>query len=329
MVKVALIGCGTMGRTHALAYRNLRETQVVATCDIQVEKASSLAKELGAKVYGDFKDMMSHESFDVLDICLPTYLHKEYAVVAMENKKHVFCEKPIALTIIDGNEMVKVASDNKVLLSVGHVLRFFPNYKEIENDLNSGRLGTPRLIRTTRNQAFPEWSWNNWYQDYKKSGGPIIDLVIHDIDWIIHTIGPVDRVYGKSFGGRVKGQEHCILLLRLKNGAIAHVEGSWAYPKGAEFHVTFEVIGTKGQVEYDNLLSSPVVKQTCKDGTYHMQRLSPVNGIYEPYFAELYEFIQSIINKTPLRVTGQEAVEALRIALAGVESCTLNQPIQV
>ena len=129
----------------------------------------------------------------------------------MRAGKHVFCEKPVARTAEEAEDMIAVARECGVKFSVGHVLRFFPNYVDAASLCASGRLGTPRLIRTMRNQAFPAWSWEGWYQDYEKSGGPILDLVIHDLDWIMHSFGDVQRVYALSLGGTVPGQEHCML----------------------------------------------------------------------------------------------------------------------
>lgn len=327
MVRIALIGCGTMGRTHLSGYEKIEAAKVCAVCDLDREKAAKASNNHDAAVYTDFKTMMEEEQFDVLDVCLPTYLHREYAVFGMKAGKHVFCEKPVALTVEDAEEMVRTARECGVKFSVGHVLRFFPAYINAVEQIQSGRLGAPRLIRTTRNQAFPQWSWEGWYKDYAKSGGPIVDLIIHDFDWILHNFGEAERVYAKSFNAAVKEQEHCMAVLRLKNGTIAHVEGSWAYPAGSPFRTTFEIVGTRGQVEFDNLDTSPVVKQTCENGVYRLDRYSPVPGLKEPYTAELNEFIGCVEQDLEPAVTGEEAVKALRLCLAALESSKTGQPV--
>lgn len=328
MVKVALIGCGTMGRTHLAGYEKLKNVKVTAICDLDVQKAEAQkAKHPEAVVYTDFDAMMQQADFEVLDVCLPTYLHKQYAVCGMEAGKHVFCEKPIALTTEDAQFMLDTAKRCGVKFSVGHVLRFFPGYKNAVEQVKNGRIGIPRLIRTTRNQAFPQWSWEGWYKDYDKSGGPIVDLIIHDFDWIIHNFGSVERVFAKSFNGNIKEQEHCMAILKLKNGSLAHVEGSWAYPAGTAFRMTFEVVGTNAQIEFDNLESSPVIKHTNVDGIYHLDRYSPVPGTMEPYCAELNEFIQCVEKDLPPVVTGEEALEALRVSLAALESSKTGKPV--
>lgn len=326
MVRVALVGCGTMGRVHTNGYQLLENARLQAVCDLDEEKADALAKASGAKRYLSFDEMLQNEAFEVLDLCLPTYMHKEFAVRAMRAGKHVFCEKPIALNEQDAKEMVQVAREMGVKFSVGHVLRFFPPYRQAIQTISSGKIGVPKLIRTIRNQAFPQWSWNGWYKDYSKSGGPILDLVIHDFDWILHNFGEVERVYAKSFNGTVTDQEHCMVTLRLKNGAIAHVEGSWGYPRGAAFHTSFEIVGTAGQLEYDNMEQCGLKKLTCEE-SFSTGYLAPSTPNREPYAAELREFIDCIEQNTPVTVTGEQAIEALRISLAAIESSQTGKPV--
>ena len=327
MVRIALVGCGTMGRTHSSGYQAIENAQPVAFCDLSIDKAQALAAAHGAQVYTDFDKMLSEADFDVLDVCLPTYLHHDYAIAGMRAGKHVFCEKPLARSAQEAEEMLAVAKACGVKFSVGHVLRFFPNYAHAAQLAASGRLGTPRLIRTVRNQAFPAWSWEGWYQDYEKSGGPILDLVIHDIDWILHSFGDVKRVYAMSLNGKAPGQEHCLLVLRLQNGAIAHVEGSWALPKGSAFHTSFEVVGTKAQVEFDSLRDAPVVLETAPQGVHQVAYLSPVLGALEPYTLELQKFVDCVDHDTEPAVTGEEGLKVLRVALAALESSQTGKPV--
>lgn len=327
MVRIALVGCGTMGRIHASGYQAIANAQPVAFCDLSAEKAQVPASTHGATVYTDFDGMLREADFDVLDVCLPTYLHRDYAVAGMRAGKHVFCEKPIARSEEAALDMLAAAKAYGVKFSVGHVLRFFPNYAHAAGLAAAGRLGTPRLIRTVRNQAFPAWSWEGWYQDYEKSGGPILDLVIHDLDWIMHSFGDVKRVYALSLNGKVAGQEHCLLVLRLQNGAIAHVEGSWALPKGSAFHTAYEVVGTKAQVEYDSQKDASVVLETAPRGVHQAAYLSPVPDALDPYTQELQKFIDCVACDTAPAVTGEEALKALRVALAALESSQTGKPV--
>lgn len=328
MLKVAIVGCGTMGGVHGRSYMNIKNAKVVAVCDINEDKGSQIAKLHNAKNYNSYDEMLNNEDIDIVDICVPTYMHREFAEKALKMKKHVFCEKPIALNIKDAEFMVRLAEEMGVKFSVGHVVRFFPAYTKAIEAIDSKKIGTPKLIRTTRTGAYPSWNWNNWYSNYDLSGGPILDLVIHDLDWIRHNFGEVERVYAKSFNGKVEGKDHCLITLKLKNGSIAHVEGSWAFPQGATFGTTFEVIGTKGQVEFDSRRTSSIKKQT-NDGSYNMSLGTPLSYWDEPYTKEIQCFIDCIIEDKAPYVTGKDAIEAVRISLAAIKSSKEGKSVTI
>lgn len=328
MLNIAILGAGTMGRVHSNSYLNIGNSRVAAVYDIDREKAGALAANHRAKAYVNFDEMLKKEMIDVVDICLPTYLHKEFAIKSIKMKKHVFCEKPIALNIDDAIEMMEEAKGMKVKLSVGHVVRYFPAYSRAVRLISDGKIGVPKLIRTTRTGAFPSWSWQDWYSNHDLSGGTILDLVIHDFDWIRHNFGDIERVYAKNIHkSRQERRDHCLVILRLKNGAIAHVEGSWAYPQGSVFGTTFEVVGTKGQVEFNSRESVPVKKHIFQDNTVKIISDSPLFSSEEPYTAELKDFINCIIESREPYVTADDAVKALEISLAAIKSSKTGEVV--
>lgn len=327
MLKIALLGCGTMGRVHARAYKKMDDIEIVAVCDLRSDFANKIATPFNANVYSDFEKMMANEEIDMVDICLPTYLHHEYAIKCMDKNKHVFCEKPIALSVEDAQEMIDKAVETNIKFSVGHVLRFFPTYAKAADKFTPDNLGHAKLIRTVRNQAFPMWSWDNWFSDYKRSGGPYVDLMIHDLDWIIHRFGKVERVYARSF--IADKQDHSIALLRLENGAIVHSEASWAYPQGSPFKMAYEIVGTQGQLEYDNQKDASVIVQNVNEDVFNMAASSPDFAIEEPYYAELRSFIEHIIFDSELVVSPEQALESLKVALAAKKSSEINRSIKI
>ena len=334
VLNIAILGAGVMGRVHSNSYHNIMDSRVVAVCDIDGQKAEEIAKNHNAKVYTDFEMMFEKDNIDIVDICLPTYLHKEYAVRAMKRKKHVFCEKPIALSADDAKMMMQEALSMKVKFSVGHVVRYFPAYSNAARLIADGKIGEPKLIRTTRTGAYPLWCWQNWYSDDNLSGGIMLDLVIHDFDWIRHNFGDIERVYAKNIyysKNKDKSQraDHCLIVLRLKNGAIAHVEGSWAYPSGSIFGTAFEVVGTKGQIEFDSRESAPVKKHIYDDGTAKIISFNPLSSSEEPYTRELENFINCINGDTEPDVSAEDAVKALNVSLAAIKSSKTGAAITV
>lgn len=328
MLNVAIIGAGIMGRVHGNGYRNVRNCKVNAVYDLNEEKAGNIASPHGAKICTDYNQILEDERIDMVDICLPTYLHREFAIPAMRKKKHVFCEKPIALTIEDAQAMEAEADFHKVNFSVGHVVRYFPAYKRASQLISEGKIGKPGLIRTTRTGAYPLRPWQDWYSDYELSGGLLLDLVIHDFDWILNSFGEIERLYAKRIknGGRHR-QDHCLVVLRLKNGTIAHVEGSWAYPPGTTFGTTFEVIGTKGQIEFDSRESAPVKMYVNNENNVRITAESPLFPDEEPYTAELQEFVDAIISNRKPVITASAATKALAVSLAAIESEKTGRPV--
>lgn len=327
MLKVAIAGAGTMGRVHSSSYRDISGAKVAAVYDLNEEKAKAAGSMHGAKCCTDFDEMLRDEEIDIVDICLPTFLHKEYALKAIARGKHVFCEKPIALTLKDAREMIDEAKKKGVKFTVGHVVRFFPAYSHALQIINDGRIGVPKLVRTTRTGSYPHWSWNNWYGDYSISGGPLVDLVIHDFDWIRYAFGDVERVFARDLYDRnLKDMDHCLVTLRLKNGMIAHIEGSWAYPAGSIFGSTFEIIGTTGQIESDSRESSPIKKHALMNGSSRIYTDSPLFSDEEPYTRELQEFVSCIKEDRDPLVSGEDAVKALEISLAAVKSARAGEP---
>lgn len=326
-MKIALLGCGTMGSTHSRAYEKMSDVELVAVCDIREDFAKDIADVHGSNVYSDFDEMLENEEIDMVDICLPTYLHREYVIKAMRQSKDVFCEKPVALTLEDAKEMMNVAKEEEVKFSVGHVLRFFPNYAKAAKRFTRNDLGAAKLIRTVRNQAFPMWSWDHWFKDYERSGGPYVDLMIHDIDWIIHNFGKVERVYARS--KIAENQDHSLAILRLESGAIVHAEASWAYPQGSPFRMAFEIVGTDGQLEYDNQQDASIILQKTENEEFNMTKSSPDAKYEEPYYAELRSFIDHLIYDKELVVTPEQAYESLKVALALKESADKKQAILI
>ncbi len=322
MIKVGMIGAGVMGGVHAAAYGRLSNAQLTTICDLRLEKAQKLAGP-GVKVVTDYHEILQNPEIDAVDVCVPTYLHKEIVLAAAAAGKHVFCEKPIALSVEDAEAMVQACEQAGVKLGIGQVVRFFPDYAKAKDLLASGRIGEPKVVRTVRGGAFPIWSEDNWYADFFKSGGPIVDLMIHDLDWLLWLFGPVERVFAKSVHiPEQAGQDplaHSLVTLRFDNGIIAHLEGSWAQPPGSPFTTSFEIAGTKGLYEYSKENSMPLVLRTAQ-GEERAKFVPESPLALEPYTAQIKAFIEAVVSDSDVPVPGQEAINALQVALAACQS---------
>ena len=182
MIKVGLIGCGFMGTMHANCYKNIEGVELVALADLRGECAEKLAEGTNATIYADGYDLIKDADVDIIDICLPTYLHSEYAIAAMDKVKYVFVEKPVALTAEQGEKMLKKAEETGAQVQVGQVIRFWDEYVKLAEIVASGKLGKIINANFRRISPRPTWGWNDWLLKNELSGGAAQDLHIHDID---------------------------------------------------------------------------------------------------------------------------------------------------
>ncbi|NNU88079.1 Gfo/Idh/MocA family oxidoreductase [Geobacillus sp. MR] len=326
MQKVLLIGAGTMGKVHAKAYSEMDKAQLVGIVDSNQDKANELAEEVGTAAFYTFDEAMEKlKNIDVIDICLPTYFHKEYVKRAADAGKHVICEKPLARDLQEAREMITYCREKNVNLFVGHVVRFFPEYQKAKALLETGAIGKPAVVRTSRGGAFPT-GWSDWYADFQKSGGLVLDLLIHDFDYLRWCFGEVERVYAKRISPREDLRlDYALVTLRFKNGVIAHVEGTWAHDG---FAYKFEISGTKGIVDCDSTKAVPITTmvRTSDEGTAGVPvPESPLKK--NPYFLELEHFLSCIeTGDTPL-VTSEDAYKAMEIAFAALQSIETGKPV--
>ena len=245
MLKVGLIGCGFMGAMHANCYRNIDGVQVTAVADIRPEKAEALAD--GAAIYGDGLDLIEQADVDIIDICLPTFLHAKYALAAMKKVNYLFVEKPVALTAAEGDALLAAAKETGCQVQVGQVIRFWDEYVALRDIVKSGKYGRLCHANFRRISPRPDWGWNDWLLDSKLSGGAAQDLHIHDIDYVLSVFGEPKTLFSvKNMLGETNSYVNT--LLRYAD-AVVSVEGTWDLPGTHPFEATFRVAFEKAVVE--------------------------------------------------------------------------------
>ena len=189
MMRIALVGTGFIAKVHAASIRNLPNARLTAVVSASGEKGSKFAEEFGAKLYPSLDSLFESGEVDAVDICTPTYLHADMVVAAAAARKHILCEKPIALSLKDADRMIRAVEQNRVKAMVGHTLRFWPEYVATKEILDSGELGKPLSASCERLAAMPDWHKGGWGFDARKSGGASVDLHIHDLDYLIWIFG--------------------------------------------------------------------------------------------------------------------------------------------
>jgi predicted dehydrogenase len=326
--RVVIVGAGSMAGVHADALSRIPGVSLAGIAALDFPKAKALAARHHTTAFRTLTEALKGSRPDAAFVCVPTPFHRAVVLEAAAAGLHVFSEKPLALTLRDGDAMLKAVRRAKVKLMVGHVLRFFPEFIALRNLVARGSLGNLSVARLSRGGKMPQ-GLGNWYADWKKSGGPLLDLVIHDFDWLRWTFGPVERVHARA-AAPSKGlpQAYTLTLLRFKRGPIAHVEGFWGHD--LPFRVTVELAGSKGLASYDS--SNPVALSLHQAGA---RPGLPAVAVPEspvaisPYQAEDEHFIASIRNNTEPAVTGEDAYEAMRIGLAALTSARTGKAVRL
>jgi UDP-N-acetylglucosamine 3-dehydrogenase len=330
MRRVGIIGTGLTGRMHAERWAQLPVTLAGFHARMP-ERAQAAAERYGGRAFPGLETLLAE--VDVVDVCAPTPAHKDLVLAAAAAGRDVICEKPMARHLRDAEEMIAACEAAGVRLFVAHVVRFFPEYARAREILASGRLGQPGVIRTVRGGNFPTPDTQNWYADFEQSGGVILDLLSHDIDYVRWCFGDVARVFARGLTfSDVRNADHVLLAVRFRNGAIGHLEGSWAYPPG-NFRTRLEIAGDEGLLEVDSLESLPLSVTLRQDEASPAAGVpvpeSPMHPTDDPYYREIAHFLACLESGGDFLVSPRDGLEALCIALAAIESLRTGRPVDV
>lgn len=305
-MRIGIIGTGGMGRTHAQSWQQTPAV-IAGFMSRSVERGETMAREFGGKAYTSLESMLP--DVDVIDICTPTALHHEQTLLAARAGKHVVCEKPFAQSVEDAQHMIDVCAAAGVKLLLAHVLRYFPAYADAKARVAAGEIGNVKLMRMARLNSMLLAPEGSWFADLLQSGGVLFDMSIHDYDfarWLAGDVVSVKAIAASAWGK--PAAQHGLALLTHVSGAVTFVEGSWAMP-AKTFRTTFDLIGDAGRIEFDSRDTGGL----------------PAN----PYVLQAQEFYEALANDAPLRVTAGDGLQALRIALAAVESATTGNEVRL
>ncbi len=325
MLSIALVGAGTMGRMHAGNFNRIDGCRVTNVYDEVTEAAEAAAAQLGAEAVTDPEGVLA-EDVDIVAIACPTPAHADYCCMAAQAGKQIFCEKPLARSLEQGERIVNAVRETGVCMMVGHVVRFFPEYAAATTEVHSGALGKVGMVRTSRINTLPGGP-GSWFRDYEMSGGVTLDMIVHDFDWLLWTFGQATTVCSRSLHQRLPRLDYSLTSVRFAGGAVAHVEGSWA--DVGTFRTSFEIAGSNGLIEHDSTGNSTLVVQrrASQDGPAATQ--VPSSPSRSPYLIEAEAFIDAVTNATPPPVTVEDAFAALELALAACRSAETGEIVKV
>ena len=316
-MRVGLLGCGGMGTVHARQYAKMADVEL-AIYDRNPERLAALGTSTSAHIVGSRDELLAWA--EVIDVCLPTDLHADACLAAIAAGRAVFCEKPVALDLDSAVAIVSAADKANVPFMPGQVVRFFPEFARGHRMVKDGAVGNPAVARTRRGGRAPQGS-EGWFLDPKRSGGVLLDLAIHDFDWLRWSLGEVIQVRSRKTGTG-DGPEYALTILTFESGCLGHVEATWMDPGG--FRTTFEVAGSGGLIEYDSR-SAPSVRVTTMDST---SAENPWADTDDPYYQELRQFLDAVSQGTTPPVTGLDGLHALAIAVAANESAETDRTVR-
>ncbi|MGV9881471.1 Gfo/Idh/MocA family protein [Streptomyces sp. NPDC003006] len=329
---IGMLGAGGIARAHLPGWLALGARVSVYTVDGSAEKLAAEYAEhrpSSVRAVDSLDDLLTEVT--AVDVCTPTPTHKELALAAIAAGRHVVCEKPLALTARDAEQIAAAADAAGVRLHPAHVVRYFPAYAALREAVARGDLGELAVLRFTRGGARPQWA--PWFGDPAQSGGVVMDLMVHDIDIARWLAGDVVRVHA-----RTRGVEHATgtpaevvtatAVLTHASGAVSHISGLWGLPD-QPFRTTFRVAGAGGLLHHDST-AVPGFRITAQ-GVRAAGEGIPTSPMTEsPFLAELREFAASWRPGGPApRVSTRDGVEAVRIAEAAVESSSTGRVIEI
>jgi predicted dehydrogenase len=329
-ISVGIVGAGLAGKMHAERWAQL-PVELAGFYALPPEPARAAAGQYGGRAFSTLEELLS--AADVVDVCTPTPTHRDLVLAAAAAGKDVICEKPIARHLHEAEEMIAACDAAGVRLFIAHVVRFFPEYARAKEIIDSGQLGRPGMIRTVRGGNCPAPDTRNWFSDFEQSGGVILDLLIHDIDYVRWCLGDVATVFARGLTfSDVEDADHVLLTMRFENGAMGHLEGSWAYPPG-NFRTRLEIAGDGGLLECDSLDTRPLSLTLKREEAALAAGVpvpkSPVNATDDPYYREIAHFLSCLESGDDFSVSAQDGLEALRIALAAIESMRTGRPVHL
>ena len=331
MVRVAVIGVGSMGKNHARVYTETPAAELVAVADLDEKTAAEAADRFRTRPYTDYRLMLETERPQAVSVAVPTAEHEAVAQAALEAGADVLVEKPIAATLEQGQRLIERAHALGRQLMVGHIVRFNPAIQLLKTKMQAGDLGRIFQIVCRRVGPFPARI---------RDVGVVVDLAPHDIDIMRYLTGlEPERVYAETEQRIHTEHEDLMLgLLRFPDRVTGVLEINWLTPTKVR---EVMVLGECGMFKVDDLTQDLYFFQNAQTSGLHWSALLALKGVsegqmvrfafdrYEPLKAELQAFLQAIRDGKPVPVSGEDGLAALRLALALVESGQTHQVVQV
>lgn len=326
---VGLLGCGRMGRDLVRAVKAIPKARLAAACDVDESKAQTLGKEHEVPAFADPAEFFRSADIEAVIVATPQFVHRQGAELAAAAGKHVFCEKPMAVTVADCDAMIAACQKAGVKLMIGQVLRYLPTWSKSLEIVRSGVLGRPIGISVTRiGGGFGGW-FEQWRGSMQGSGGLLMEINSHEIDFMRCLAGDVDSVFCLAehyVDPHLQMPDLIYVLLRFKSGAIGHLHSSMASAIGES---SAKIQCEKGSLFYRHAfgLDSDIVWNEF--GKEPQRILTKEVKVEDGVLREVREFVESVLEDKPATIPGEEGRAAVAVAQAAYESARTGQLVKL
>lgn len=326
-MKIGVVGLGFMGSTHLEAYQSVEGAEIVAVASDDPKKLAGDLSGVGGNLdrgggkidfsnaarYPTAEELIADPNVEAVDLCTPSFLHASQAEAALEAGRHVLVEKPMALNNEDCDRMLAAQEKSGKVLMVAQVLRFWPDWAAMREKIRSGELGAVKHAFFHRRCAAPAWS--AWLADRSRSGGGVVDLLIHDLDFCRHLFGMPESVEARGVENLEAGIDVVEAKLEYPDGPLVTVAGGWRHPKGYPFTSEFTVVLEGGTLDFHTGLRE-LTLYDAEGETIEVEK--PEQDAFQ---AELAVFIEACRKgEAPADCPPSESADAVRLALAMRES---------
>ncbi len=334
MLKAGILGCGSIcQKRHAIEMDANESCELYGVYDPVTERAELVSKKYGAKVYKSADELLEDENLDIVVVATPNKYHAVYSIKAMENGKHVLCEKPMAGNLEDAKAMVDVAAKTGMKLMIGQNQRLAPAHIKAKEIVESGKIGKVLTFSTTFGHRGAEgWSItkspSTWFFDKEEAiFGAMGDLGVHKADLMRYILGEEfveasaiittrDKQYDS--GEYINVDDNAVCVLKSESGVVGTMAISWTY-YGGETNATI-INGTKGALNIFSDPDYPVIikyadktEEKIKTGAIQTNEKQTDSGVSAM-------FVKNILDDTPVFISGYEGYKALEVIVKCVES---------
>lgn len=323
-LRFGLIGCGLMGRPLAEWIVALEDAEMVAVCDTNLESAKTFGEKLKVPYYTSHSELLQKADIDAVIISTPHDTHRQITLDCATAKRHIFLEKPMALSVKECDEMIEAAEKNNVKLMVGQVLRLLPLFYKVREIVGSGTLGEPLSAGITRIGTERLWGW--WYKR-KFSGGLLFMVSVHELDLLRSILGEPETIYALAapkIRDEIDFEDLIMVTLGFKSGAIGSLHASMSAALGC---YDGKIICRRGALLFS--LSGQTIEYQAEGKEKVVLGAKDLEGIEDGYRHELRSFVEWVTKGIKPVLTAQDGRNAIEMAQAAYLSIERGAPVEL